>query len=216
MKYLSNLFIISAASGSGKTSLVKSLIKKTPDLVSSTSFTTRVKRPKEENGIDYFFVTKNTFETMTNNNEFLETSIIFDNYYGTNKVFVEQLLSEGKDIILEIDWQGAKKIKAYLNQISNTGNQQIIEYTSIFILPPSIEALSKRLTNRGQDNLEIIEKRLNAAKQEIKHYIDYDYILINDDFNQAIYDLSVIINAQKLKKSRQEILNSNLIKNLLL
>lgn len=215
MKYLGNLFIISAPSGVGKTSLVKAIIKRFTNLVSSISYTTRIKRPREKNGIDYFFVTKDLFIDMANKHAFLETSIVFDNYYGTNRYFVENLLLQGNDVILEIDWQGAKKIKEYLNKLSIMENKKIIDYTSIFILPPSIEALSERLKARGQDKLAVIEKRLNSAQQEIRHYVDYHYIVINENFNQAIYDLEMIIGAQKLIRSKQEVLHAKLIKNLL-
>ena len=215
MKYLGNLFIISAPSGVGKTSLVKAIIKRFTNLVSSISYTTRIKRPREKNGIDYFFVTRDLFIDMANKHEFLETSIVFDNYYGTNRYFVENLLAQGKDVILEIDWQGAKKIKEYLNKLSIIENKKVIEYTSIFILPPSIQALSERLKARGQDKLTVIEKRLNSAQQEIRHYVDYDYIVINENFNQAIYDLEMIVGAQKLRRSKQEGLHAKLIKNLL-
>lgn len=220
MKHLGNLFIISAASGAGKTSLVRDLIKNFSNLVPSVSYTTRLKRPKERDGIDYFFINKYQFKAMTDRNEFIETSIVFDNCYGTNRNCVENLLANGRDVILEIDWQGARKVKQYFNKLNELNNikenNQIIEYISIFILPPSLQALSKRLRARGQDKLSVIEKRLNAAQQEIRHYVDYDYIVINDSFNQAIRDLEIIISCQKLKRSQQEVLHAGLIKNLLL
>lgn len=214
MAYIGHLFIISAASGVGKTSLVRTVTKKLTNIVTSVSYTTRDKRSSERHGIDYFFTSKDQFSAMELNGEFLESSVVFDNYYGTSKNFVINLLANGKDLILEIDWQGAQKIKNNLYKVFNDIHHNI-GCSSIFILPPSLKSLKDRLRSRGQDNLFNIQKRLNSARQEIEHYVDYDYIVINDNFNQAVQDLISVINAQRLKKSRQEVVNANLIKNLL-
>lgn len=214
MAYIGHLFIISAASGVGKTSLVRTVTKKITNIVTSVSYTTRDKRSSERHGIDYFFTSKDQFSAMELNGEFLESSVVFDNYYGTSKNFVINLLANGKDLILEIDWQGAQKIKNNLYKVFNDINHSV-GCSSIFILPPSLKSLKDRLRSRGQDNLFNIQKRLSSARQEIEHYVDYDYIVINDNFNQAVQDLISVINAQRLKKSRQEVVNANLIKNLL-
>lgn len=218
MAYIGHLFIISAASGVGKTSLVKMITKRLSNLVTSVSYTTRSKRSSERHGVDYFFITMEEFIAIENQEDFLESSLVFDNYYGTNKNFVYNLLAAGKDVILEIDWQGAQKVKHKLlnnRSLDNNSSKHIIECFSIFILPPSLKSLRDRLRSRGQDNLANIQKRLNSAQQEINHYMDYDYIVINDNFNQAVQDLISIINCQRLKRTRQEIVNRSLIKDLL-
>ena len=215
MTYFGSLFIISAASGAGKTSLVNSIVKKINNIELSISYTTRDKRPDEQNGVDYFFVNKETFLTMKHNGEFLESAQVFDNYYATSKSMVQQILASGKDIILEIDWQGAKQIKKeVINWSANTKGQSI-HSLSIFILPPSLKILSDRLVARGQDKIEIIHKRLNAAQKETRHYVYYDYLVINDDFDHAIEDLAAIINAHRLTINRQKVVYSALINSLL-
>jgi guanylate kinase len=176
-----NLFIVSAPSGAGKTSLVKSLLEMMPSLYVSISHTTRPKRPYESEGIHYHFVEKTEFESLVSSGQFLEYAQVFDNYYGTSRLWVEEQLNEGKDIILEIDWQGAQQVKKKLkNSIK------------IFILPPSYEDLKSRLIDRGDDDA-IISNRMNGAKSEIIHYNEYDFIVINDDFNKALDDLKTII-----------------------
>lgn len=178
-----NLIIISAPSGAGKTSLVKSLLEMIPSLYVSISHTTRDRRPNETDGIHYHFISKSRFELLIEEGQFLEFAQVFGNYYGTSRRWVEQQLAEGKDIILEIDWQGAEQVK---RQIDNT--------ISIFILPPSYEELESRLTNRGDDEA-IIESRMSGAQSEIRHYHEYDFIVINKDFNTALGQLKTIINA---------------------
>lgn len=202
------LFIISAASGVGKTSLVKTIINKLDNIMLSISHTTRVKRPKEQDGLDYFFVSTEQFLNMENTKEFLETAKIFDNYYGTSKQFVINTLKQGIDVILEIDYQGTKQIKQQFDKSD-------VNCLSIFILPPSLKVLSERLKKRKQDDYNIIKKRLNNAKKEMLNYSHYEYLIINDDFNKAVQDISNIISAERLTVSKQQCVHAQLINNLL-
>lgn len=206
MAYKGTLFIISGPSGVGKTSLVKKITDTVANIVLSISYTTRPKRPKEQNGINYFFVSKEFFLTMQNNQEFLEHAEIFDHYYGTSKQFVINMLEQGKDVILEIDYQGAAQIKASFVQST---------CLSIFILPPTLQSLTNRLTFRKQDEPIVIQKRLNNAKTEIAHYTKYNYLIINEDFDKTIQDLSIIIYAQRLIVTKQQDVYADLINNLL-
>ena len=179
---MANLFIISAPSGCGKTSLVEALIKKTQNLCVSVSHTTRPPRPDEVNGINYYFVSINEFEEMIKNNAFVEHATVFDNHYGSSTKLIKEKLDEGIDVILEIDWQGARQVKINMpNAIS------------IFILPPSKEALLGRLQQRAQDNDATINKRMSDAKNQMQHFNEFDYLIINDDFNSALNDLNLII-----------------------
>lgn len=186
------LFIISAPSGAGKTSLVKQLVKELDDIQVSVSHTTRQQRPGEIDGRDYFFVSKLEFESMILDQAFLEHAQVFENYYGTAKQTVERHLDDGKDVILEIDWQGAQQVRSIFPQSE-----------SIFILPPSITILEQRLRNRGQDSEEIIAKRMRAAVAEMQHFAEYDYLVVNDVFEQALSDLKSIVIARRLKADRQ-------------
>ena len=179
---MSNLFIIAAPSGCGKTSLVEALIKKTKNLCVSVSHTTRPPRPDEVNGINYYFVSINEFEEMIKNNAFVEHATVFDNHYGSSTKLIREKLDEGVDVILEIDWQGARQVK------ENMPNS-----VSIFILPPSNEALLGRLKQRAQDNDETINKRMSDAQNQMQHFNEFDYLVINDDFNSALNDLNLII-----------------------
>lgn len=187
-----NLFIISAASGAGKTSLVKKLLTLINDLTLSISHTTRDPRPSEINGKDYFFVTNKIFEAMIKEDKFLETAKCHGSFYGTSRNFVEEVRDAGKDIIFEIDWQGAKSIKAIFP-----------EAISIFILPPSLKKLEERLTARGQDSEDTIKARLSAAKSEMSHVNQFDYVTINDKFDDALEELRSIIMAEKLNTKYQ-------------
>ena len=179
---MANLFIIAAPSGCGKTSLVEALIKKTKNLCVSVSHTTRPPRPDEVNGINYYFVSINEFEEMIKNNAFVEHATVFDNHYGSSSQLIKEKLDEGVDVILEIDWQGARQVK---NNMPNS--------TSIFILPPSKEALLERLQQRAQDNDATINKRMSDAQNQMQHFNEFDYLVINDDFNSALNDLNLII-----------------------
>ena len=179
---MANLFIIAAPSGCGKTSLVEALIKKTKNLCVSVSHTTRPPRPDEVNGINYYFVSINEFEEMIKNNAFVEHATVFDNHYGSSTKLISEKLNKGVDVILEIDWQGARQVK------ENMPNS-----VSIFILPPSNEALLGRLKQRAQDNDETINKRMSDAQNQMQHFNEFDYLVINDDFNSALNDLNLII-----------------------
>lgn len=198
------IYIIAAASGTGKTSLTKALVKILPSIKISVSHTTRPKRPGEKNNLHYFFVDEETFTAMINADKFLEFAKVFDHYYGTSQEFVEKELEKGKDILLDIDWQGAQQVR-----------KKIKNCVSIFLLPPSKKALRERLEKRKRDPKEIIEQRLNLASKEISHYNEFDYIVINNDFNKALHDLKNIIVTHRLKTERQIIKHAKLIKELL-
>ena len=179
---MANLFIIAAPSGCGKTSLVEALIKKTKNLCVSVSHTTRPPRPDEVNGINYYFVSINEFEEMIKNNAFVEHATVFDNHYGSSTKLIREKLDQGVDVILEIDWQGTRQVK-----------ENMPNAISIFILPPSNEALLGRLKQRAQDDDETINKRMSDAQNQMQHFNEFDYLVINDDFNSALNDLNLII-----------------------
>jgi len=196
------LFIISAPSGAGKTSLVAEILKRVANIKASVSHTTRACRPGEQDGVNYFFVSKNQFQEMIKNADFLEYAEVFGNYYGTSQRWVRDSLADGTDVILEIDWQGAEQTR-----------QQFPSSKSIFILPPSIQALEVRLNNRGQDDSIVINQRVAAAKDEMSHYAEADYVMVNDDFKLAIDHLEKIILGQLSHNSA--IVDAGLINNLL-
>jgi len=189
---LGNLFIITAASGAGKTSLIKALLAKDAHLKLSISHTTRNPRPGEVNGVDYHFVDDATFLHMLGESRFLESADVHGARYGTSQSAVEAPLKAGFDVVLEIDWQGAAQVRRLYPQA-----------VSIFVLPPSIETLAHRLKNRGQDSQETIAKRLAAAREEMRHVSEFEYVTINDDFEVALQDISAIIRAQRLASSAQ-------------
>lgn len=189
---MNNIYIIAAASGTGKTSLVNSLIESLDNIVISISHTTRPKRSKEKKGENYYFVDEKIFLEMIKRNEFLEYAKVFDHYYGTSKKWVDEKLNEGLDVILEIDWQGAQRVKKLMPKS-----------TSVFVLPPSFEELKKRLLNRNQDHQETISKRLSEASGEMQHCREFDYILINDKFDDAVADLHSIIRSHRLLTENQ-------------
>ncbi len=187
------LYIISAASGAGKTSLVKQLRAELDKLAVSVSHTTRPMRAGESNGVDYFFVSADEFKGMINRQAFLEHAQVFDNFYGTAQKTVEDNLALGLDVILEIDWQGAQQVRKMLP-----------DSESIFILPPSIAILRQRLQNRGQDDVSVIERRMRDAVTEMSHYPEFDYLIVNDDFSLALTQLKSIIIANRLQQNRQQ------------
>ena len=187
------LYIVSAPSGAGKTSLVKALLDAQPQVRVSVSHTTRPMRPGEVDGVNYHFVSREEFHERLQHNEFLEHAEVFGNLYGTSQRWLEQTLNEGFDLILEIDWQGAQQVRRLMP-----------EAKSIFILPPTQEALRQRLTNRGQDSDEVIEKRMREAVSEMTHFVEYDYLVINDDFSHALIDLQAIFRANQLLQSAQQ------------
>lgn len=187
-----SLYVISAPSGTGKTTLVKTLVDSLPNITVSISHSTRAKRPAETHGVNYYFIEEPEFRRMIQQNDFLEYATVFNHMYGTSRAWVEQTLQQGIDVILEIDWQGAKQIQ-----------ELIPSCISIFILPPSLEALSERLRLRNQDNPDIIRKRLADAQETISHVYAYDYVVLNDDFDIALNDLKTIVLAGRLAKERQ-------------
>jgi guanylate kinase len=194
------LYIVSSPSGGGKTSLVKALLESEPEVRLSVSYTTRPPRPGEVNGRSYHFVALAEFERMQQAGEFLESAVIYGNRYGTSQRWIERERAEGRDVLLEIDWQGALQVRRLMRQV-----------VSIFILPPSLEVLESRLKGRAQDSAETIARRLAAAREEISHVAEYDYVIINDDFNRAALDLRSIIRAERLKLARQLSRHSNVI-----
>ncbi len=202
--YAGTLYIISAPSGAGKTSLVKALVECTDDIRVSVSHTTRAMRPGEEDGVNYNFVSVSEFEGMVADNRFLEHAKVFDNYYGTSRDWVDQHLKAGTDVILEIDWQGAQQVRPRMPGC-----------VSIFILPPSREELLKRLRGRGQDSEEIIQRRYQDAVGDMGHCAEYDYVVINDDFDEALIDLAAVVRARRQRYEVQSGRQADLITRLL-
>ena len=190
------LFVIAAPSGAGKTSLVRALMQRRPALRISISSTTRKQRPNERDEHDYFFVNKEKFEQMRDAGEFLEHARVFDNYYGTSRKQVERLLDEGQDVLLEIDWQGAQQIRRTLP-----------ECRTIFVLPPSREALEQRLRGRGTDSDEVIARRLRDSLADLSHWNEFDYIVVNDAFDRATDELEAIVTGtgEHLQRDRAEL-----------
>lgn len=186
------LYVVAAPSGAGKTSLVKALLQKDTAIRLSVSYTTRAPRPGEACGVDYHFVSVEEFKAMAARGEFLESAEVYGNYYGTSQAWIAGEIAAGHDILLEIDWQGAAQVKKCFP-----------EAVTLFILPPSIEALRQRLSGRGQDSAEVIEKRMAAARDDISHAGEFEYIIVNDDFDQALLDFLAVVRASRLAASRQ-------------
>lgn len=201
-----NLFILSAPSGAGKSSLISALLKQESPrpMQVSVSHTTRDPRPGEENGQHYHFVSKSEFEASIQEKSFYEHAEVFGNYYGTSAVAIDEQLAKGIDVLLDIDWQGAQQVRMKKPSV-----------TTIFICPPSKAELEKRLQGRGQDSQEVIDNRMAQAKSECSHYQEFDYIIVNDDFDQALVDLTTIVNNQRLKRSQQVFTHQTLFDNLL-
>lgn len=198
------LYVVSAPSGAGKTSLVKQLVAEIPDIGLSVSHTTRARRPGEQDGRDYHFVSEAQFSDMIAQDAFLEYANVFGNYYGTAREPIESRLRQGEDVLLEIDWQGARQVRSVWADV-----------VSIFILPPSLFALRERLEKRGQDDDSVIAKRMQAAREEMSHYGEYDYVIINDVFEQALYELKTIVIAHRLRLEKQKVRHRALIDALL-
>lgn len=198
------LYIVSAASGTGKTSLLKALLEQTRGIAISVSHTTRDARLGEENGVHYHFVGKNTFHNLIQDGDFLEHAEVFGNFYGTSQSSVQQQLDDGQDVILEIDWQGAQQVRKAMPQA-----------VSLFILPPSRDALQERLTGRGTDSEEIIAGRMSEAVSEMSHYAEFDYVVINDVFDTALAELKAIFTAERLTVNRQSSAHERMISELL-
>ncbi|MCK8130496.1 guanylate kinase [Pseudoalteromonas sp. 2CM39R] len=199
-----NLFILSAPSGAGKSSLIGALLEKHSDMKVSVSHTTRSPRPGEENGVHYHFVSVDEFKALIEKNDFFEWAQVFDNYYGTSKQAIESQLAAGIDVFLDIDWQGAQQIRKLVDDVE-----------TIFILPPSKEELESRLNNRGQDSAEIIAGRMAKAQSETSHYNEYDYVVVNDDFDTALSEIETIVMAKRLSLKSQTVRHQALLENLL-
>ncbi len=204
-----SLFTVSAPSGAGKTSLVKALVAADSQLRVSVSHTTRAMRPGEADGENYHFVDSAEFDRMVANQDFLEHATVFGNAYGTSKLWVNEQLEAGTDVILEIDWQGALQAKSWLQ------NDHDAQAIGIFILPPSLQELRQRLTQRGQDEDGVISRRMAAAVDEISHYAQADYLVVNDDFDTALQDLVAIIRSTRLKLGYQSHIHAALLADLL-
>lgn len=208
---LGNLFILAAPSGAGKSSLITALLEKHQNtdihnnaMQVSVSHTTRAPRPGEIDGVHYHFVDRAQFEKLIEQESFFEWAEVFGNYYGTSKIVIEQTLRQGIDVFLDIDWQGARQVKA-----------QIPDTATIFVAPPSRQELQRRLTERGQDSEEIIAQRMQKAVAEISHYHEFDFIVVNDDFNSALAELDAIVSTRRLRKEKQIIRHQQLFTNLL-
>ena len=187
------LYVISAPSGAGKTSLVSGMLRNDHKLGVSVSHTTRSMREGEQNGVSYHFVSREEFEAMIAEGDFLEHADVFGNYYGTSQVWVREALTRGQDVILEIDWQGASQVR-----------RLIPECVGIFIVPPSPEVLRERLVGRGTDSPEAVERRLAEAREECRHAVEFDFLVVNDDFDIALADLLAIVRAQRLRMEAQQ------------
>jgi len=187
-----NLFVVSAPSGAGKTSLVHALLNINPQIDLSVSYTTRDPRPGEQNDKDYHFVSRAIFLAMAKRGEFLESAEVYGNLYGTSQTWISQENAKGRDILLEIDWQGAAQVRRLFPKC-----------ISIFILPPSMEALEQRLKGRGKDNDEVIAKRMAAVREDVAHVAEFDYVIINDNLNEALRELNAIVLSARLRSAAQ-------------
>jgi guanylate kinase len=198
-----NLFIISAPSGAGKTSLVQALLGTNPHIDLSVSYTTRDPRPGEQDGKDYHFVSRETFLAMAKRGEFMESAEVYGNLYGTSQTWISQEIAKGRDILLEIDWQGAAQVRRLFP-----------DCISIFILPPSRKALEQRLKGRGKDNAEVIARRMAAVREDVAHVAEFDYVIINDNLNEALRELDAVVLAAKLTFAKQLTRHQDLINQL--
>lgn len=186
-------FVVSAPSGAGKTSLVAALVQRLPGVMTSVSTTTRAPRPGEQDGVHYHFTTPEAFARDATAGAFLEQAEVFGNHYGTPRGWLEARLTEGWDVVLDIDWQGARAVRAALPQT-----------LSVFILPPSLPELERRLVGRGQDSPAVVTRRMAAARDQARHYDEFDYLVVNGDFDQALDDLVAIVRAARLARARQQ------------
>ena len=198
------LFVVSAASGTGKTSLVKALLDRVTNLHVSVSHTTRGQRPGELDGVHYHFTEKDSFLALVEQGGFIEYAEVFGNYYGTAQATVKEQLAKGHDVLLEIDWQGAQQVRKLFPDCKQ-----------IFILPPSQIDLRQRLSNRGTDSVEVIERRLGCAVEDMQQYVNFDYVIINDDFNKALHDLESVIIANRLVITQQASRHQKMISELI-
>ncbi len=198
------LYVISAASGAGKTTLVSAVLDKISDLEVSVSHTTRAPREGEVDGVNYHFVDETTFVDMVGKGVFFESATVFGNMYGTSRQHIQEQLSKGRDVILEIDWQGARQIRRLMSDCK-----------SIYIVPPTISALRERLTSRARDNDDVIEQRMREAVSEMSHYAEFEYLVINDDFEAAVEDLAAIILGGRMLLEHQQLRHTELLSQLL-
>ena len=199
-----NLFILSAPSGAGKSSLINALLERHSDMKVSVSHTTRQPRPGEEDGVHYHFTTPEAFKALIEQDGFLEWAQVFDNYYGTSKQSIEQQLAAGIDVFLDIDWQGARQIREIVGDVR-----------TIFIVPPSKTELEARLNSRGQDSADVIASRMAKAQSETSHFNEYDYLIVNDEFDAALYQLETIVFASRLAQTNQALKHQQLLSDLL-
>ena len=195
-----NLFVIAAPSGGGKTSLTRALLEREPGIRLSVSYTTRPPRPGEQDGVDYHFVAADRFAVLKDGNEFLEHAHVHGNWYATSATWLKAQVSAGQDVLLEIDWQGAAQVRVL-----------IPESVHIFILPPSLASLEERLVRRGQDDAATIARRLDAAREEIRHCVEFNYVIINQEFASAVDDLSAVVRATRLRTAQQLVRHQPLI-----
>ena len=202
--YTGSLFIVAAPSGGGKTSLVRELVDSMQNIVTSISHTTRSKRPREEDSVNYFFISEQEFRKMIKNGEFIEYAEVFGHYYGTSIAQIDSRLQAGIDVVLDIDWQGAQQIKNIFP-----------DAVSIFVIPPSLQVLQNRLTVRAQDKQDVIQSRMQKARGEMSHYTEFDYLIVNDDFATAVDELVAIVRVKRLSIMRQKKQQEKLLKSLL-
>lgn len=189
-----SLFVVCAPSGAGKTTLVDALLKREPNVHLSPSYTTRAPREGEKDGVDYFFTSRPRFEEMIAAGEFLEHADVYGNYYGTSRKWIERELAGDHDVLLEIDWQGAQQVRSLFPHM-----------VGVFILPPSLEELRKRLKSRGKDSPEAIEKRMSSARDEISHVLEFEYIIVNEQFEVALADLVAVVRGARVSRAQQAV-----------
>ncbi|HTR57123.1 MAG TPA: guanylate kinase [Casimicrobiaceae bacterium] len=199
-----NLFVIAAPSGGGKTSLTRALLEREPAILLSVSYTTRPPRPGETDGVDYHFVTPERFRELKDAGEFLEHAQVHGNWYATSSTWLKRQIETGQDVLLEIDWQGAAQVR-----------KLVPASVQIFILPPSLASLEERLVRRGQDDDQTIARRISAAREEIRHCGEFDYVIINQEFASALDDLSAIVRTSRLRSAQQRVRYRELLKQLL-
>ncbi len=195
--------IVTAPSGAGKTSLVRAMLEKDTQVRLSVSWTTRAPRPGEQDGRDYHFVDTDTFSAMLARGEFLESALVYGNYYGTSETWIRERIAAGDDVLLEIDWQGAQQVRKLFPQA-----------VGIFIMPPSLDILEQRLRLRGQDDETTVARRMSVARSEISHAVEFDYVIINDDFETALADLLAVIRSLRLRGQVQQQLHAALFSSL--
>jgi guanylate kinase len=201
---MGTLFVIAAASGTGKTTLARALVERTPGLLASVSHTTRAPRPAERDGTDYHFVTPAVFEAMRQRGEFAECAEVFGHHYGTHRASVSEALAAGQDLVLVIDWQGHRQLRSAFAQT-----------VGVFLLPPSRQELERRLRGRGQDPAEVVRQRLARARAEIAHWPEFDYLVVNRDFEAALADLQAIVRGRRLGRDAQAGRQAGLLRELL-